>query len=184
MATPRQRVRLDHTAKATALSNLNDTLAGLSQIDLINSASEYQILRDGIWASWEGGTGTALNISGQPNGMEFELADIGQSDWLSLSFTLPLEVLHDSRYLVLIIKTNTQDFLSYRPSLRYLMQDRFEDRFCRDYIISTGGVEEQLSAYPVDPGLLEQSWGAEFHVFMQGSRFKVCFEHIEVACIS
>ena len=163
----------------------NQALRSLSEITPVEPVAPFQMLVDGVWLSHEEGAGAALAASGGADGLVLDLKDIGRSDWLSLSFAVPMETLHQGRYLAFLIQTRSPGFVCYRPCLRYLLQEGgFEDRHCRDHVVTSGGEDEQLSVIRIDPALLERSHGTEAHLFFHGAQFKAAFPLIETVLIA
>lgn len=163
---------------------LNGTLARLSDIRPIDRAAPHQPLANDVWLTVEQGMGADLAVSGGPGGLTLDLKTISRSDWLSLSFTIPIKTVQQGRFLVLIVRTISEGFISYRPCLRHLLEkDGYEDRFCNEYIVSAGGEEEQLAFIDIEPDLLAQTRATEMHLFFQGTKFRVSLPNIELALI-
>jgi len=165
-------------------STLNGKLAGLAKTSSVATAQAHQRLARGVWVSFQEDMGTELAISGGSEGLGLDLKTIGRSDWLSLSFTVPVSDLRQGRFVALIVKTQSAGFISYRPSMRYVQSSgEFQDQFGRDYIVSAGGEDEQLSFLRIDKVLLGQASRTEMHLFLQGTKFQMSLPHIELALI-
>lgn len=167
------------------LSRLNARLGRLSAIPPIAQASPHQPLARDIWLSTEEGAGAELAISGGAGGLTLDLKTIGRSDWLSLSFRVPHRALRSARYLVLIVRTRADGFVSYRPCLRYVWPETgFEDHFARDYVVTSGGEDEQLSYLPIEADPMARARHTEVHLFFQGTEFRVDLARIETVLIA
>ena len=168
-----------------AFAATNARLRDLGGIAPIARAEPHQPLLDGVWLSHAPGSECELGVApAEGGGITLDLRTIGRSEWLSLSWAIPIEPLRAGRWLGIAVATRSGAFVSYRPALRYLLPDGFTDRFARDYVVSSGGEDEQLSTLRLDRALLQRARGAEIHLFLQGSRFRADLVSIETVLIA
>lgn len=166
------------------LAIVNERLASLARSAPTSQAGSHHVLTEGVWLSTEAEKGAELAVMPSETGFVLDLTTVGKSRWISLSFSLPLETLRSGRYLCLLVRVASDAFLSYRPSLRYLLAgDGFQDSFSRDYMVSSGGEKEQLSYIEVNQDAAARSHGAEVNLFFQGSNFRADFRSIEAVLI-
>jgi hypothetical protein len=163
-----------------AFARINARLRRLGRIAPIERALPHQPLGRGIWLSHAPGCETEVGVRpAEGGGITVDLRTIGRSEWLSLSYAIPLGPLRAGRYLGVVVATRSGAFVSYRPCLRYLLPEGFADRFARDYVVAAEGEDEQLTTIRLDHALLARARGAEIHLFLQGSRFRADLARIE-----
>jgi len=152
----------------------NAALAALAWQPALPPGEGHLPLGDGIWLSLEPGRGASFRCDpAEEGGFRLALHDAGRARWASLSFDLPLGGLARGRYVGLRLRARSAKFFSYRPCLRYLPHEgQAVDRFTEDYIVSSGGLREQLSHIPVDHDLLSRCRATEMHLFFQGADFE------------
>ena len=176
--------RHDSEPRSVPFAAVNEQLARLAQSVPVTEAGPHHGLTDGVWLSSEPEKGAKLSVLPSDTGFTLDLATVGKSRWIALALTLPLETLRSGRYFCLLVRATSEAFMSYRPSLRYLLAGGgFQDSFARDYMVSSGGEKEQLSYIPIDQDAAARSQGVEAHLFFQGSNFRADFRSIEALLI-
>lgn len=159
---------------------VNAKVAALRSRAAVPAGDGHRDLAEGVWLSSEAGRGSALAFDPVERGFKLTLRDVGRSKWIAFGFGIPVDGLRRCRFLGVRVRAWSADFYSCRPCLRYLRREGgFVDRFPADYLLSSGGLHDQMAFIEVDPQLALDSRAAEVNLFFQGNAFEVEFELIE-----
>ncbi len=160
----------------------NAALAALECGETIPQMAPFQPLRDGVWCAHEEGAGTSASLvaQGAGKGVQIDMHDIGSSRWFSLSWAIDRETLASGRYFGLLAHTLSDGLTAWRPCLRYLFDNgSFQDVFCREHMVCSGGAAEELGFIRIDPARARQARATEIHLFFTGARFRITFLSLE-----
>ena len=159
---------------------VNAKVADLRNHVAVPAGDGHRDLTEGVWLSSEAGRGSLLAFDPVDRGFKLTLRDAGRSKWVAFGFGIPVDGLRRCRMLGVRVRAWSSDFYSCRPSLRYLLRDGgFVDRFPGDYMLSSGGLHDQMAFIEVDQQTVGESRAAEVNLFFQGNAFEVEFELIE-----
>ena len=159
---------------------VNAKVAALRNRTALPAGDGHRDLAEGVWLSSEAGRGSALAFDPVDRGFRLRLRDAGRSKWVAFGFGIPVEGLRHCRFLGVRVRAWSADFYSCRPNLRYLRRDGgFVDRFPNDYLLSSGGLHDQMAFIEVDEHLVGDARAAEVNLFFQGNAFDIEFELIE-----
>lgn len=141
-------------------------------------------LGNGVWLDFQADSGVQTDVSAdtqseETTGIRIRTEAMGQSPWFSFSYGLSVSELAGARYFGQLLRCSSRGAARFRVCLRYAFPDGFQDVFCKQLVVLTGEVQEDLLFIKVDPALLEGCIGAEILFFFDGKAFDVTLHAVE-----
>lgn len=159
----------------------NQKLADLSGGKASKAPKPRHEVLEKVWIDFKADSDVSAAISPQKKdgGLRIQVKDRGTSPWFSFSYDLSLQPLKTARFLGLLVNAKAEGVAVFRPCVRYVLPDGFEDRFSADVILVTDTPEDQISFVRVDQNLVDRATRVEVLFFFEGQNFDVTLNNVE-----
>jgi len=176
-----QRIAEAFEASAKQFAKENQTLADLASARSAKTLKPRHEIADKVWLDFkpDSGVEASLATDKKTGELRFEVTERGESPWASFSYELSIETLRDARFLGILINARSSNMAAFRPCLRYVLPEGFEDQFARDMILLGDTDEDHLCFIRVDSDLVSRANTAEVLFFFEGKRFEVILNSVE-----
>lgn len=167
------------SAKVETFDALRAQFGHLWECDPVSVISGHLDLGPDLWLSTDPAGQGQLSCRPSGEGFALRLEEGDSGAWAALGMRLPVAALKPARYLGLLVGVRESDVVSFTPTLRYHFVEGMTDVPTSAPVVLAGGLREQLSHIPIDPGHLDRATGCELNLFFHTDAFVAEFSAIE-----